>query len=334
MYICCSVYNRHNFYYLYFCKPEEVKFGPVLKIVYDEKLRLQKLNETTYKDRIRAIPTFGDILDMKVVDITPEILTKFIEGKKHYARTIIGNYYSGAKQVLDICTSKGIIPTNPMNTVPRPRAQGNSIPVRPMTIEEQTDFVRLVMMHKDKLPYWEVMLISLYTGLRICEICALTADDINLEMGYINVDKHISSSGEISHEPITNGSYRKYIFNSTIRPLLMQIKNNHTRPSDQLLFLNNSRGTLRANNIGTHFRRFVDKYDFIDNSIYGQVNAISLKKTYAQRCLEAGVQTKVIQKQLSIMTNETMRKRYGDANMEEKLASAEKVMTYLAESGI
>ncbi len=153
-------------------------------------------------------------------------------------------------------------------------------------------------------------------------------------MGYINVDKHISSSGEISHEPITNGSYRKYIFNSTIRPLLMQIKNNHTRPSDQLLFLNNSRGTLRANNIGTHFRRFVDKYDFIDNSIYGQVNAISLKKTYAQRCLEAGVQTKVIQKQLSIMTNETMRKRYGYANMEEKLESAEKVMTYLAESGI
>ena len=114
----------------------------------------------------------------------------------------------------------------------------------------------------------------------------------------------------------------------------MQIKNNHTRPSDQLLFLNNSRGTLRANNIGTHFRRFVDKYDFIDNSIYGQVNAISLKKTYAQRCLEAGVQTKVIQKQLSIMTNETMRKRYGYANMEEKLESAEKVMTYLAESGI
>ena len=59
----------------------------------------------------------------------------------------------------------GVIKDNPMKYVKTPKSNKKTKVVRALTIEEQIKLTNVLVEHKPT--YWEQMLISLYTGMRM-----------------------------------------------------------------------------------------------------------------------------------------------------------------------
>ena len=55
-----------------------------------------------------------------------------------------------------------------------------------MTVEEQQKFLKVIQ--TERVRYKEQMLISMFTGMRMVEVNALTPKDINFKFNFINID--------------------------------------------------------------------------------------------------------------------------------------------------
>lgn len=108
----------------------------------------------------------------------------------------------------------------------------------------------------------------------------------------------------------------------------------HKRVPGSPLFRNRNRHYISSASVGSSFSKFVREFDICDPTLHGKVSFFSLKKTFAARCLEANVQSKVVQKQLSISNNQTMRLSYPETTISARNEAAESTNDYLRSVGI
>ena len=106
-----------------------------------------------------------------------------------------------------------IIVENPMLDVRRPKYSKKPRKIRAMTMDEQKAFLEVI--NTERVTYKEQILISMFTGMRMGEINALSVKDINTNFGFINVDKTIAK-GE-HNEAFLNNSPKTDKGNSAMR---------------------------------------------------------------------------------------------------------------------
>ena len=81
-------------------------------------------------------------------------------------------------------------------------------------------------------------------------------------------------------------------------------------------------------------KRVLEKYNIIDDTIKGKVSCHSLRHTYATRCIEAGMQPKVLQKLLGHTDIKITLNTYCDAFDNFRDENIEKLNKYLEQNGI
>lgn len=181
------------------------------------------------------------------------------------------------------------------------------IKARALSVEEQTIFFEYC---KDTF-YENLFKVAVNTGLRPGELFALTANDIDFENGFIDVNKtlvyqkYLTDDKKTFHiePPKTKQSYRKVPINSVCREYLerqfaLKEKVAHDKPkeSNDFIFVTQFNTPINSVLYSTAIRSIIKK---IDSERTGEEFPVfsghTFRHTFATRCFESGIQPKVVQ---------------------------------------
>ena len=161
--------------------------------------------------------------------------------------------------------------------------------------------------------------IAVNTGLRPGELFALTEKDINLEEGYIDVNKtlvyqkYLDDDCKVFHvePPKTCQSYRKVPMNSLCRKYIERqirqknvIENKRPKEKNDYLFTTKFNTPLNSQIYSDAIKAVIDMIN-VSKSCDEEMEYFSghtFRHTFATRCFEAGVSPKVVQSYLGHAT--------------------------------
>ena len=165
-----------------------------------------------------------------------------------------------------------------------------------MTVEEQKKLLNVLK--NEDVRYSDIMLLSMFTGMRIGECCVLMVEDIDLVEKTITVSKTVARGKygrNVLNETKTSAGMRKLHLSDDIFEFLKSCIGNKDKG---LLFLSSNQNLVTTNQVNYSYAAALKAYDIVDTSVYGRVDLHSLRHTYAIRCIESGMPAKVLQKLL------------------------------------
>lgn len=262
----------------------------------EEQLALNEIRQSTYDRKMETLKMLSDISDKQLTEVTEDDIVGFFKVKLDYSQSSINKMYQLLGAVFVKAISKKLIESNPLSDIKCPKSRKKQIPVRALTVDEQ---IRLLNVLKtEDIHYGDIMLLSMFTGMRIGECCALTAEDINLTDKTINVSKTVSR-GEFGNTVIndtkTAAGMRTLFISDDVADFLKECLGGRKRG---LLFTSSNGRLVTSNQVNYVYSNVIKNYDILDSSVYGRVDLHSLRHTYATRCIESGMPAKVLQKLL------------------------------------
>ena len=170
------------------------------------------------------------------------------------------------------------------------------------------------------------IMISLYAGLRIGEICTLTWEDIDLASGIIHIHHTIArvpcvdpqkdaKTSLIVDTPKTKASLRDIPISSLLKEQLAAVK----KSSSSGFILTESQAFVSPR---TYEYRF---HQLLDNCGIDQVNYHTLRHTFITRCIEAGVDVKSLSEMLGHASVAIILNTYVHPSMDLKRLQLEKL---------
>lgn len=224
----------------------------------------------------------------------------------------------------------GYIRFNPAESCELPRIERKEI--RPLDNEEIGAFMKAVQGHRFEALY----LVTLFTGLRRGEVCGLTWDCVDLDLGTILVNKQLQNvpgqPGEFRLVSSKNGKGRII----AIAPFVVEVLRRHkvqqveARLKAGPLWQNN--GFVFCNEVGEHlspntvyhnFKRIAASIGLPDARLH------DLRHSYAVASLRAGDDIKTVQGNLGHHTAAFTLDTYGHVTEEMKRASAERMEAFI-----
>jgi integrase len=277
-----------------FVDESNVTIYHLAKQMQDDKLNYNEIKPSTYNRNMETLKRLKPIYNIPLQQANETQIKAFLLNQQDYSQSTLNKAYGLLSSVFKEAKRRNIIKNNIMEDIRKPKSKQVQEPVRALTIDEQNKL--LCLLQQEDIKYSTQMLLSMLTGMRMGEINALTVRDINLQFGTISVNRTLSKGqkGEalISETTKTYAGKRTIPLTSDAKKLLQE----HLQfVSDGLLFTTDDGKMITTNQVNMELKRVFDKYDVIDASISGKVSCHSLRHTHATRCIEAGMQPKVLQ---------------------------------------
>lgn len=272
------------------------------------------------------IPALGDCL---LKELTPETLNEFVNQKLHQGRLDGCGKLSPA-----YVRSMAII----INTVLAFAAEEFALPLQRVThkpyIEKKN--IDVLTIHEQRLLEAQLLgaptitglgiLLSLNTGLRIGEVCALSWANIDQDRNILSVTgtavriKDENGSGHLAIDvPKTPASLRKIPIPSKLHSVLVQMK----KVSQGNYVLPGQCGFISPRTYEYRFHKMLDKCGI------RSINYHVLRHTFATRCIELGMDIKTLSELLGHANTSTTLNTYVHSSMEHKRVQIERLSTLL-----
>lgn len=167
--------------------------------------------------------------------------------------------------------------------------------VEAFSIEEQ----KLIIQRMKGNKFEDVFAIAMFSGARVGEILALTANDIDLDKKVMHIRRTITrdKNGNVilGETTKTYNSMRIIPITDLFLDNIIHALENCPNNSMNLLFSTKNNTVHSSANANCYFNRMCNKEPKIHN---GKVNIHMLRHTYATRCIESKMQAEVLQKLL------------------------------------
>ena len=267
-----------------------------LEWLYSISLKVKESSYCRYENNVtkHIIPYFEDTV---YEDIDTVMINDFIEYLLAYGKAngtgglssnAVGNVLSVLKSVAKYAESKYNLP-NPIRNINMPKSEEKLTPVL-----NETERSKLQNYLLNNLDYSNLgILITMYSGLRIGEICALKWNDIDLVNGFIHVTKTVQrikdSSGKINKTKLYVGEPKSL---SSIReiplpePLVKILRNN--KRDKNCYVLSGTRKLVEPRTMQYRFKNILNLCGIRD------VNFHILRHTYATLCIEKSFDAKAV----------------------------------------
>lgn len=281
------------------------------------KSKQKSLEPTTYDNYERSINKHycnGKIGNYQIKSITPELMTTFFSGlAASYAQGTIALIKHVFTSTIKYAVAQKIISGFDIKKIEMPQRYDYKVPKRKIRIVTPDDVELLYHEAMARRKYnrcaypiaYQMLVLIMYSGLRVGEATALRWDDIEKDYSAIHVnrtgerivrrnEKGDVQEGEykthmVSKRPKTDHSYRTIPLPQRARDLLKEIDETTEHTPDGLVFKYKG-DMLRYNNISNALKRLIQHSgcERDDYTIHG------LRHTYGSLLIRKGVDIKIV----------------------------------------
>lgn len=275
------------------------------------------------------LPQFSGVA---INEIDDETVSEFIrnkikngrlDGKGGLSSKTIQDIYTILKQILNYASKKGYILPLPFDVL-RPKTEQKSFSV--LSTEQQAKFVLYLRNHLSLETLG--ILICLFTGIRVGELCALKWNDLDMQNSVLHINKTlqriqntdknaVTKTKIITDRPKSQKSIRDIPIPSFLYDLINMYSENYT---GNYYFL-----TGKINQF-IEPRLFQYKFkEYLSNAGLPDMNIHALRHTFATRAIEQNIDTKTLSEILGHSTVKFTLERYVYSSYELKVQSMEKM---------
>lgn len=280
---------------------------------------LEKYVEQKHKDGITSDRSYGrelatltqikktcsNFINKPIQKISVEDIEKSKDNMREYANSVIDKIWLCINKTFQIAYSRRKIQYNIMldETLTKPVSKKENKKIEALSKIEENKLINILNNEEQNHKYRDIILLQLYTGMRIGEVLALSTDCIDLPNNSLTVyrtltqDEHYKvKMGEHTktykkRTGIDNGK-RTFPMNNNTKNVILKILKNKTVNINGLLFWDNKKDTyITPTEINSYLLRINKKYNICSSSLHSH----RLRHTFITRCVENGLYPKVIQ---------------------------------------
>lgn len=307
----------------------------ILLDYFENQLKINEISERTYVRDLQTLKQLekvsGNLINIPIQKITVQQIRSILPNLIIYANSSIDKIYRLIKKAFDIAYSDKLIQYNIMQNIglKKPKSQIKEKKVEALTLEEQKKLEDVLNSTNSK--YNDILLLQLFTGMRMGEVLGLKRGDINLKENTICIQRTVTQ--DKYNKPIlgdstkTKKSTRTISMNAKARKIVERILKNTLFNTKNLLFYNSNNtenGLYSVTSVNSYLKRINKKYNICDN-----IHTHMLRHSFATRCIEAGMNSKVIQEYLGHEDITTTLNTYTTAFNSFKNTELEKLDKYL-----
>ena len=269
----------------------EKTFIEILKEYVQNKYDTNKVSARTHIRDIETVKqikkTCKDIVDMPIQKITVYHIRQVLPNITVYSNNSIDKIYRFINKVFKIALSDRIIPFNPMEneSISKPKSDIPDKKVEALTLEEHKKLLQVLESQNHKYKY--IILLQLYTGMRIGEVLALSIKDIDYKSNTITVSRTLTRDEKdrtiMGNTTKTENSQRTIFINDKVKDILKQAQKRQVSNINGLLFYDNLKDTyITPTEINCYLKRLNKKENITTN-----LHTHKLRHTFATRCIES-----------------------------------------------
>lgn len=290
------------------------------------KVRHSTMDNYDTNFRLHILPHIGNI---KLKDLTALIVQRvYIRAEKDgLSLKSIHDIHGIIHGMLDKAVKMDMIRRNVSDNCELPRIQRHEM--YPLSKEELGRFMELA---KDD-PYYLMMRLDFFTGLRESELIGLSWDCVDFEHNRLRVYRQfvrISSGpdkGKMMYTPLKNGKERTIVLSATAMEVLRQAKRKQSEMrlragsswenEHNMVFTRENGHFVRFKTLYTHFKEIVKKMN------RPEVRFHDVRHTYATLSLQSHVDPKTLSEALGHATVAFTLEVYGHSNDDMKQQAAD-----------
>ena len=312
-------------------KRTEKTIAFLAKEIEDSKYRMGKTKANAYNTNMSTLERIKKhkFANIPIEKVTKKQIEDFLQEERVKSNSTIKKDYRMLKYVYEYANYKLYLVKNlfeGIDRIEKPKSLKEDKDVVALTIIEQNQLEDYLESHSSS--YKNIILLCLYTGMRIGEVLALNYnEDIDLDNKMIKVTKTLTKDRNkktIIGPTKTKSGKRNIEINELTEDIIIDSLNNKIENKNKVLFCQANKKLYVDNTINSAFKRICKIA-----GITKPVNTHMLRHTFATRCIEAGVDLPVLQKLMGHANIETTINTYGDIYNYYKQKETQKVIDYL-----